>query len=418
MTTWDILKKTRAAWPSIRNRDAEGKNALLRAMADSLMACAPAILAENRRDMEEARGTISDVMLDRLYLDEKRLAGMAEGIRALTALPDHTGRILSQITRPNGMTICKQQVPMGLIAIIYESRPNVTSDAAALAVKSGNVCVLRSGREAYRTAKAIVQALKQGIAAAGGDAEIINIVDDTSHQSAADLMRANGLVDLLIPRGGAGLIRRCVENATVPCIQTGTGICHVYVDQYADLQKALAIIVNAKTSRPSVCNAEEVCLVHQAVAEKFLPMLKQALVDDRQTAGAVPVELRLDQRAAAIIPGTPASETDFDTEFLDYILAVGVVDSVDEAVAHVLRHSTGHSDAIITENAENAQKFVDGTDSAAVYVNVSTRFTDGGEFGLGCEMGISTQKLHARGPMGLDELCTYKYIIRGSGQIR
>lgn len=418
MTTLDILKKTRAAWPSIRNRDAEGKNALLRAMADSLMACAPAILAENRRDMEEARGTISDVILDRLYLDERRLAGMAEGIRALTALPDHTGRILSQITRPNGMTICKQQVPMGLIAIIYESRPNVTSDAAALAVKSGNVCVLRSGREAYRTAKAIVQALKQGIAAAGGDAEIINIVDDTSHQSAADLMRANGLVDLLIPRGGAGLIRRCVENATVPCIQTGTGICHVYVDQYADLQKALDIIVNAKTSRPSVCNAEEVCLVHQAVAEEFLPMLKQALVDDRQTAGAVPVELRLDQRAAAIIPGTPASETDFDTEFLDYILAVGVVDSVDEAVAHVLRHSTGHSDAIITENAENAQKFVDGTDSAAVYVNVSTRFTDGGEFGLGCEMGISTQKLHARGPMGLDELCTYKYIIRGNGQTR
>ena len=418
MTTLDILKKTRAAWPSIRNRDAEGKNALLRAMADSLMACAPAILAENRRDMEEARGTISDVMLDRLYLDEKRLAGMAEGIRALTALPDHTGRILSQITRPNGMTICKQQVPMGLIAIIYESRPNVTSDAAALAVKSGNVCVLRSGREAYRTAKAIVQALKQGIAAAGGDAEIINIVDDTSHQSAADLMRANGLVDILIPRGGAGLIRRCVENATVPCIQTGTGICHVYVDQYADLQKALAIIINAKTSRPSVCNAEEVCLVHRAVAEEFLPMLKQALVDDRRTAGAVPVELRLDQRAAAIIPGTPASETDFDTEFLDYILAVGVVDSVDEAVAHVLRHSTGHSDAIITENAENAQKFVDGTDSAAVYVNVSTRFTDGGEFGLGCEMGISTQKLHARGPMGLDELCTYKYIVRGSGQTR
>lgn len=418
MTTLDILKKTRAAWPSIRNRDAEGKNALLRAMADSLMACAPAILAENRRDMEEARGTISDVMLDRLYLDERRLAGMAEGIRALTALPDHTGRILSQITRPNGMTICKQQVPMGLIAIIYESRPNVTSDAAALAVKSGNVCVLRSGREAYRTAKAIVQALKQGIAAARGDAEIINIVDDTSHQSAADLMRANGLVDLLIPRGGAGLIRRCVENATVPCIQTGTGICHVYVDQYADLQKALAIIINAKTSRPSVCNAEEVCLVHRAVAEEFLPMLKQALVDDRKTAGAVPVELRLDQRAAAIIPGTPASETDFDTEFLDYILAVGVVDSVDEAVAHVLRHSTGHSDAIITENAENAQKFVDGTDSAAVYVNVSTRFTDGGEFGLGCEMGISTQKLHARGPMGLDELCTYKYIIRGSGQTR
>ena len=418
MTTLDIIRKTKAAWSALRDADAETKNRLLTAMADSLVEHTAEILTCNEADLEAARGHISDVMLDRLYLDERRLAGMAEGIRALTALPDHTGRILSQITRPNGMTICKQQVPMGLIAIIYESRPNVTSDAAALAVKSGNVCVLRSGREAYRTAKAIVQALKQGIAAAGGDAEIINIVDDTSHQSAADLMRANGLVDLLIPRGGAGLIRRCVENATVPCIQTGTGICHVYVDQYADLQKALAIIVNAKTSRPSVCNAEEVCLVHQAVAEEFLPMLKQALVDDRQTAGAVPVELRLDQRAAAIIPGTPASETDFDTEFLDYILAVGVVDSVDEAVAHVLRHSTGHSDAIITENAENAQKFVDGTDSAAVYVNVSTRFTDGGEFGLGCEMGISTQKLHARGPMGLDELCTYKYIIRGNGQTR
>ena len=418
MTTWDILKKTRAAWPSIRNRDAEGKNDLLRGMADSLMACTPAILAENCRDMKEARGTISDVMLDRLYLDEKRLAGMAEGIRALTALPDHTGRILSQITRPNGMTICKQQVPMGLIAIIYESRPNVTSDAAALAVKSGNVCVLRSGREAYRTAKAIVQALKQGIAAAGGDAEIINIVDDTSHQSAADLMRANGLVDLLIPRGGAGLIRRCVENATVPCIQTGTGICHVYVDQYADLQKALAIIVNAKTSRPSVCNAEEVCLVHQAVAEEFLPMLKQALVDDRQTAGAVPVELRLDQRAAAIIPGTPAGPQDFDTEFLDYILAVKVVDSVDEAIAHIAAHSTGHSEAILTRTQAHANRFTAAVDSAAVYVNCSTRFTDGGEFGLGCEMGISTQKLHARGPMGLEELCSYKYIIHGDGQIR
>ena len=418
MTTLDILKKTRAAWPSIRNRDAEGKNALLRAMADSLMACAPAILAENRRDMEEARGTISDVMLDRLYLDEKRLAGMAEGIRALTALPDHTGRILSQITRPNGMTICKQQVPMGLIAIIYESRPNVTSDAAALAVKSGNVCVLRSGREAYRTAKAIVQALKQGIAAAGGDAEIINIVDDTSHQSAADLMRANGLVDLLIPRGGAGLIRRCVENATVPCIQTGTGICHVYVDQYADLQKALDIIVNAKTSRPSVCNAEEALLVHRDVAAQFLPMLKQHLVDDRAAAGLTPVELHLDARAAAIIDGVPAAPADFDTEYLDYKLSVAVVNTLDDAIAHIAKHSTHHSEAIITADKAAAQRFTACVDSAAVYVNASTRFTDGGEFGLGCEMGISTQKLHARGPMGLAELCTYKYIIHGSGQTR
>ena len=418
MTTIDILKKTRAARGELAVLDEAGKNALLLSMADSLLSHEGAILAENEADMSNARGHISDVMLDRLRLDHDRLAGMADGVRAIAALPDHTGRVLSEVRRPNGLVIQKVQVPLGLVSIIYESRPNVTSDAAALALKSGNVCVLRSGKEAYRTARAIVQALKAGIAAEGGDPDILNIVDDTTHQSAADIMTAKGLVDLLIPRGGAGLIRACVAGATVPCIETGTGICHVYVDDGADLDKALAIVENAKTSRPSVCNAEEVCLVHQAVAEEFLPMLKQALVDDRQTAGAVPVELRLDQRAAAIIPGTPASETDFDTEFLDYILAVGVVDSVDEAVAHVLRHSTGHSDAIITENAENAQKFVDGTDSAAVYVNVSTRFTDGGEFGFGAEVGISTQKLHARGPMGLQELTSTKWIVRGTGQIR
>ena len=308
------------------------------------------------------------------------------------------------------------------MAIIYESRPNVTSDAAALCVKSGNVCVLRSGREAIRTSTAIVAALKRGIRQAGANPDIVNILEDTSHESANVLMTADGLVDLLIPRGGAGLIRACVEHATVSCIQTGTGICHVYVDEYADLDMALKIIVNAKTSRPSVCNAEEVCLVHSAVAERFLPMLHAALTECIQVSGQVsspaPVELRLDERAAAIIPGTPAGPMDFDTEFLDYILAVKVVDSVDEAVAHILKHSTHHSEAIITENEENAERFVNGTDSAAVYVNASTRFTDGGEFGLGCEMGISTQKLHARGPMGLDELSTYKYIIRGSGQIR
>ena len=418
MTTIDILKKTKAAWPHISSASAETKNALLRAMADRLEAESAAILAANRADMDAARQHISQVMLDRLYLDEKRIAAMADGIRAIAGLPDHTGRILSEVCRPNGMTICKQQVPLGLVSIIYESRPNVTSDAAALAVKSGNVCVLRCGKEAYQSAHAIVKALKAGIAAAGGDAEIVNIVEDITRQSAADIMTAKGLVDLLIPRGGAGLIRSCVENATVPCIETGTGICHVYVDAFADLDMALRIVVNAKTSRPSVCNAEEVLLVHSAVAERFLPMLKKALVDDRSAAGQSPVELRLDSRAAAIIPGTPAGAKDFDTEFLDYILAVAIVDSVDEAIGHVLAHSTGHSECIVTENAENAQRFVNGTDSAAVYVNVSTRFTDGGEFGLGCEMGISTQKLHARGPMGLDELGTYKYIIRGNGQIR
>ena len=418
MTTLEIIRKTKAAWGSVRDGDAAAKNHILTAMADSLTAHTTEILQCNALDMDAAKERISEVMLDRLRLDEGRIAAMADGIRATVKLPDHTGRILSEFHHANGMTIYKKQVPLGLVAIIYESRPNVTSDAAALAIKSGNVCVLRSGREAIRTSTAVVQALKAGIAKAGGNPDIGNILEDTSHESANILMTANGLVDLLIPRGGAGLIRACVERATVPCIQTGTGICHVYVDEYADLDKAVKIIVNAKTSRPSVCNAEEVCLVHSAVAAQFLPMLHRALVEDRRAAGEIPVELRLDPQAEKIIPGTPAGPADFDTEFLDYILAVRVVDSVEEAIAHILAHSTHHSEAIVTENSTNAEKFVNETDSAAVYVNASTRFTDGGEFGLGCEMGISTQKLHARGPMGLDELSTYKYIIRGSGQIR
>ena len=418
MTTLDILKKTRAARSSLAALDEAAKNRILLAMAEALMAAEDDILAENDADMTAARGHINDVMLDRLRLDHDRLAGMAEGVRAIAALPDHTGRVLSEVRRPNGLVVRKVQVPLGLVSIIYESRPNVTSDAAALAVKSGNVCVLRSGKEAHRSACAIVKALKSGIAQGGGDPEILNIVDDITHQSATDIMTAKGLVDLLIPRGGAGLIRACVEGASVPCIETGTGICHVYVDKAADLDKALAIVENAKTSRPSVCNAEEVLLVHSAVAAEFLPRLKKRLVDDRAAAGKTPVELRLDTRAAAIIPGTPAGERDFDTEFLNYILAVAVVDSVEEAVAHILTHSTGHSEAIVTEDPAAAEVFVSGTDSAAVYVNASTRFTDGGEFGLGCEMGISTQKLHARGPMGLDELSTYKYVVLGNGQVR
>ena len=387
-------------------------------MADTLQQETDSILAANEQDMDKARGGISEVMLDRLSLDPARIDGMADGIRATVKLPDHTGRIISETVHANGMHICKKQVPLGLVAIIYESRPNVTSDAAALAIKSGNVCMLRSGKEAFNSCHAIVRALKKGIAAAGGNPDIVNIVEDTSRSSAEDIMQASGLVDLLIPRGGAGLIRACVQNATVPCIETGTGICHVYVDEFADLDKAVNIIVNAKTSRPSVCNAEEVCLVHKAVAAKFLPTLKRALVDDRRAAGLVPVELRLDPAAARIIDGTPASSADFDTEFLNYILAVAVVDSLDAAIAHIRKHSTHHSDAIVTENPARAERFVKEIDSAAVYVNVSTRFTDGGEFGLGCEMGISTQKLHARGPMGLDELSTYKYIITGDGQVR
>ena len=418
MTTIDLLKKTKAAWGSIRSANAEEKNRLLLAMAESLEANQADILRENQKDMDAARGSISDVMLDRLALTQARIHAMADGIREAAALPDHVGRALAQFTRPNGMTITKRQVPLGLVAIIYESRPNVTSDAAALCIKSGNVCMLRSGKEAYRSSHAIVTALKAGIESVGGDPDIVNIVEDTTHASAQALMTADGLVDLLIPRGGAGLIRACVEKATEPCIETGTGICHVYVDKDADLDMAVKIIVNAKTSRPSVCNAEEVCLVHRAVAKEFLPKLRTALVDERKAAGLTPVELRLDEAAAEIIPGTSATERDFDTEFLDYILAVAVVDDLDAAIAHVQQHSTHHSDCIVTENKDAAARFVDEVDSAAVYVNVSTRFTDGGEFGLGCEMGISTQKLHARGPMGLDELSTYKYVITGSGQVR
>ena len=418
MTTLELLKVTKAVWGSIRDASPEEKNRILLAMADALQQETDSILAANEQDMDKARGGISEVMLDRLSLNPARIDGMADGIRATVKLPDHTGRIISETVHANGMHICKKQVPLGLVAIIYESRPNVTSDAAALAIKSGNVCMLRSGKEAVNSCHAIVKALKKGIAAAGGSPNIVNIVEDTSRSSAEDIMQASGLVDLLIPRGGAGLIRACVQNATVPCIETGTGICHVYVDEFADLDKAINIIINAKTSRPSVCNAEEVCLVHKAVAAKFLPMLKRALVDDRRAAGLVPVELRLDPAAARIIDGTPASSADFDTEFLNYILAVAVVDSLDAAIAHIRKHSTHHSDAIVTENADWAKRFVNEIDSAAVYVNVSTRFTDGGEFGLGCEMGISTQKLHARGPMGLDELSTYKYIITGNGQVR
>lgn len=418
MTTLELLRATKAVWGSIRDASPEEKNRILLAMADALQQETDSILAANEQDMDKARGGISEVMLDRLSLDPARIDGMADGIRATVKLPDHTGRIISETVHANGMHICKKQVPLGLVAIIYESRPNVTSDAAALAIKSGNVCMLRSGKEAFNSCHAIVRALKKGIAAAGGNPDIVNIVEDTSRSSAEDIMQASGLVDLLIPRGGAGLIRACVQNATVPCIETGTGICHVYVDEFADLDKAVNIIVNAKTSRPSVCNAEEVCLVHKAVAAKFLPTLKRALVDDRRAAGLVPVELRLDPAAARIIDGTPAAAADFDTEFLNYILAVAVVDSLDAAIAHIRKHSTHHSDAIVTENPARAERFVKEIDSAAVYVNVSTRFTDGGEFGLGCEMGISTQKLHARGPMGLDELSTYKYIITGDGQVR
>ena len=405
-----MLEAAKAAKAEITRLTTEEKNAALLAMADALEANQDAILAANAADLEAARGTVSDVMLDRLLLTAARIKGMADGIREVVNLPDPVGKVLAEYVRKDGLTIRKTAGPMGVIAIIYESRPNVTSDAAALALKSGNVCVLRGGKEAFRSANAIVNALRAGLRSLGITENAVNLVQDTSRASATALMTANGYIDLLIPRGGAGLINACVRTATVNVIATGTGICHVYVEKTADQDMALNIIENAKTSRPSVCNAEEVLLVDKAIAAEFLPKL-QARIGDR-------VELRLDPMAASIIPGTPAGEADFDTEFLDYILAVKCVEDVSEAVNHIAAHSTGHSEAIVTRSAEAEAIFTACVDSAAVYVNASTRFTDGGEFGLGCEMGISTQKLHARGPMGLQELTTYKYIIHGTGHIR
>ena len=418
MTTQELLKTVKAAAPALAEATTAQKNQALLAMAAALEANCGEILTANRRDVAAAQGHIAPVMIDRLALSRQRVLDMAEGVRQVAALPDPVGRVRRQVVRPNGMTIDQVGVAMGVVAIIYESRPNVTSDAAALALKAGSACVLRGGKEAFASSKAIVSAMQAGLETAGLPAELIGLVEDTTRNSATELMQAVGLVDLLIPRGGAGLIRAVTENAKVPCIQTGTGICHVYVDKAADLSMALRIVENAKTSRPSVCNAEEVLLVHEAVAAEFLPRLQKRLVDDRAADGKVPVELRLCPRAAELIPGESAGELDFDTEFLDYILAVKVVDSLDEAITHIAQHSTGHSEAIVTADEQAAARFTRLVDSAAVYVNCSTRFTDGGEFGLGCEMGISTQKLHARGPMGLEELCTYKYVIRGNGQVR
>lgn len=413
-TTQEQLALARSAKKSINTASTALKNQALEAMASQLLKATEAILVANQIDIEAARGKISEVMLDRLFLDQERIAGMAQGIRALIDLPDPIGEVLDTEVLENGLEIQKVRVAMGVIGIIYESRPNVTSDAAALAIKSGNAVVLRTGKDAFHSAQAIVTALKAGLEEAGLNPDLLQLIQDTSRASSLAMMKAKGYLDLLIPRGGAGLIQAVVENAIVPVIETGTGIVHVYVDKEADFQKALAIIENAKTSRPSVCNAMEVLLVDRAIASDFLPLVKERLVDDRERS----VELRLDEQAQAIISGTAAQEQDFDTEFLDYILAVKVVDGVEEAVDHIEAHSTHHSDAIVTENPETAACFTKQVDSAAVYVNASTRFTDGGQFGLGCEMGISTQKLHARGPMGLREMTSYKYIVSGNGQVR
>ena len=413
-TTQEQLALARSAKKSINTASTALKNQALEAMASQLLKATEAILAANQIDMEAARGKISEVMLDRLFLDQERIEGMAQGIRALIDLLDPIGEVLDTEVLDNGLEIQKVRVAMGVIGIIYEICPNVTSDAAALAIKSGNAVILRTGRDAFHSAQAIVTALKAGLGEAGLNPDLLQLIQDTSRASSLAMMKAKGYLDLLIPRGGAGLIQAVVENAIVPVIETGTGIVHVYVDKDADFQKALAIIENAKTSRPSVCNAMEVLLVDQAIASDFLTLVKERLVDEQERS----VELRLDEDAQAIISGTAAQEQDFDTEFLDYILAVKVVDGVDEAVGHIEAHSTHHSDAIVTENPETAAYFTKQVDSAAVYVNASTRFTDGGQFGLGCEMGISTQKLHARGPMGLREMTSYKYIVSGNGQVR
>ncbi|HEM3589461.1 glutamate-5-semialdehyde dehydrogenase [Streptococcus suis] len=410
-TTQALLDSLLTHKASINLATTEQKNQALSTMADQLVAQTEAILAGNAIDMKNAQGKISQVMQDRLLLTAERIEAMADGIRALIDLPDPVGLVLEESARVDGLQIRKKSIPFGLVGMIYESRPNVTSDAAALAIKSGNAVILRGGKEAFHSAQAIVTALKAGLEQAGLSPKVIELVQDTSRASATELMTAKGKIDLLVPRGGAGLIQAVVENATVPVIETGTGICHVYVDKDADLDKALQIVVNAKTSRPSVCNAAEVLLVHEEIANQFLPRLEEALSGQ--------VELRADSQAQAILnQSTPAGDQDFDTEFLDYIMAVKVVSNVEEAISHIAQHSTGHSEAIVTENSQTAELFTLHVDSAAVYVNASTRFTDGGEFGLGCELGISTQKMHARGPMGLREMTTYKYIITGDGHIR
>ena len=414
MTTKEILERAVEAKKDIRLLSENEKNEAIEIMAQSLLEATEEILSENALDVEASRGKISDVMIDRLTLTEDRIKAMASGMREVMTLPDPNGFIMNRIERPNGLVIEKTAVPMGVIGIIYESRPNVTSDAAVLCFKSSNVCVLRGGKEAYRTSKAITEALRKGLSKAGINPDAINLIDDTSRDSANEMMTARGYIDLLIPRGGKGLIKACTENATVPCIETGTGICHIYVEESADLEMAVNIVDNAKTSRPSVCNACEVCVVDESIADKFLPMLYKRLTEGREN----PVKFIVDETAAKYIDGEKATEESFNTEFLDYVLAIKTVKNTQEAVSHILTHSTHHSESIVTKNDEKASYFINNTDSAAVYVNASTRFTDGGEFGLGCEMGISTQKMHARGPMGLMEMMTYHYVVKGCGQVR
>lgn len=414
MTQAQLLgQRAKQAEKTLATASTELKNKALENMAQELISATSEILSANAEDMKNARANgVAQVMLDRLLLTEDRIVGMSKGITDIVKLPDPIGVTLSEIKRPNGMTVKKTTVPLGVIAVIYEARPNVTSDAAALCLKSGNAVILRGGKEAINSSKAIVKALRLGLEKTGLDENCISLITDTSRDSATELMRMNEYIDVLIPRGGAGLIRSCVENSTVPVIETGTGNCHIYIDKDADIQMAADIVYNAKTSRPSVCNSAESLVIHKDIIKEALPIIKKRL-DEKS------VELRGDDTARASADSIlPATEDDWGREYLDYIMSVKTVESLDEAIEHISKYSTGHSECIVTENEAAAEEFLKRIDSAAVYHNVSTRFTDGGEFGFGAEIGISTQKLHARGPLGLPQLTSFKYIICGNGQIR
>ncbi len=408
-----LASRAKAAARALALTDTEQKNAALTAAADALTGTAETILAENVKDLEAGRAAgLTTSLLDRLALSEERIASMADGLRQVAALPDPVGLVLEELDRPNGLHLTKRTTPIGVIAVIYEARPNVTADSAALCLKSGNAVILRGGKEAIRSNRAIAETLRSAVAGAGLNPDCIQLIGDTDRETATALMKLNGGVDLLIPRGGAGLIHSVVQNATVPVIETGAGTCHTYVDKDADLAMAVEIVYNAKTSRPSVCNACECVLVHRDIAKEFLSMAERRLAEKQ-------VELRADETCRPLLShAVPATQEDWGKEYNDFILAVRAVADVDEAIGHITQYGTGHSECIVTENQGTAEYFLRRIDAAAVYVNASTRFTDGCEFGLGAEIGISTQKLHARGPLGLRELTSYKYEIRGKGQVR
>lgn len=414
-STIDILKSAKAASQNAMLLEPKEKKALIKALAKAISDHRSKILEANKIDIEVAKNKLNQSMIDRLTLNIERIDDMVRGMLKVAELDDPVGRVLQETTLENGLLIKKVSVPLGVVSIIYESRPNVTSDASCICLKSGNACVLRGGKEAFNTSYTIVEIMRETLAENDVDQNIISMIEDTSRQSANEIMKSTEYVDLLIPRGGKGLIEATVKNSLVPCIQTGTGICHIYVDMSAGFEMALDIIENAKTSRPSVCNAQEVLLVHEDIASDFLPLLKERLCGNNAKHK---VELRGDEAVCNIIDIKRATKDDFDTEFLDYILAIAIVDDVKCACEHIEKHSTHHSEAIITNDDSSAKYFLSFVDSAAVYVNASTRFTDGGQFGQGAEMGISTQKLHARGPFGVEELTTYKYEIFGNGQIR